>query len=209
MSFGQDAQAKAEERAKRERVMNADDDLAKDPHLARGAGGQYHCKVCITTHPTEANYKVHREGKRHKMNVQRQEESAKRATQQRQDAIASQQNPQAPERSRVLKVPSNAPLPSHNVLKYSDPAVGKRAVCITVQVPNVPAGASPSHRLMNSHEQRVEPVNPKVLYLLVACEPYKTVGFKIPTQGLEQQNITTHWDVEKKTFTVHLYYPTK
>ena len=37
----------------------------------------------------------------------------------------------------------------------------------------------PKHRFMSAYEQRVEPPDKAWQYLLVAAEPYETIGFKV------------------------------
>lgn len=37
----------------------------------------------------------------------------------------------------------------------------------------------PKHRFMSAYEQRIEPPDKAWQYLLVAAEPYETIGFKV------------------------------
>jgi len=37
----------------------------------------------------------------------------------------------------------------------------------------------PKHRFMSAYEQRIEPPDKSWQYLLVAAEPYETIGFKV------------------------------
>jgi len=47
-------------------------------------------------------------------------------------------------------------------------------------------------------------------YLLCACEPYETVGFKIPNEPLDkgEGRFSTHWDDASHTFSIALYFAT-
>ena len=51
---------------------------------------------------------------------------------------------------------------------------------------------------MSSFEQRVEKPNGKYQYLLVAAEPYETVGFKIPNIEIDfsEGKYFEAWDKE-------------
>lgn len=45
-------------------------------------------------------------------------------------------------------------------------------------------------------------------YLLLACDPYETVGFKIPNEKIDkgEGKFVTNWDVEAKVFTLTLHF---
>jgi len=57
---------------------------------------------------------------------------------------------------------------------------------------------------MSSYEQRVEQTDPKYQYLLVAAEPYETIGFKIPNVEIDfsQGKFYEAWDKEQKKYTL-------
>ena len=46
--------------------------------------------------------------------------------------------------------------------------------------PEVSPRVKPKYRIMSAFEQRIEKADAKYQYLLIAAEPYETVGFKIP-----------------------------
>ena len=48
---------------------------------------------------------------------------------------------------------------------------------------------------MSPFEQRIEPPNKDFQYILFACEPYETVGFKIPNERIcrEAEKFVTTW----------------
>jgi len=60
-------------------------DLAKDPYFMRNHLGSYECRLCLTLHNNEGNYLAHTQGKRHQQNL------AKRAAREAQDAPAQPQ----------------------------------------------------------------------------------------------------------------------
>lgn len=47
-----------------------------------------------------------------------------------------------------------------------------------------------------------------VQYLLFACDPYETIGFKVPNLKIDKQEgrFFTNWDKEAKKFTVSYWY---
>ena len=62
----------------------------------------------------------------------------------------------------------------------------------------------PRHRFMSAYEQRVEPPDKNYQYLLFACEPYETIGFKVPNDAVDkgEDRFFTNWDVVGKKFTL-------
>lgn len=40
-------------------------------------------------------------------------------------------------------------------------------------------GIQPRHRFMSSYEQKIETPDKNYQYVLFACDPYETVGFKV------------------------------
>ena len=62
---------------------------------------------------------------------------------------------------------------------------------------------------MSAYEQKVEsPPDRRYQYLLVAAEPYETVGFKVPNEPLDRKEgmFVSHWDAKEKTLTLTLYF---
>ena len=61
---------------------------------------------------------------------------------------------------------------------------------------------------MSSFEQRIEKADAKYQYLLIAAEPYETVGFKIPNIDIDfsEGKFFEQWDKEMKRYTLHLFF---
>ena len=57
---------------------------------------------------------------------------------------------------------------------------------------------------MSAYEQRIEKPNSKYQYLLVAAEPYETIGFKIPNIQIDfsEGRYFEAWDKEQKRYTL-------
>jgi splicing factor 3A subunit 2 len=72
----------------------------------------------------------------------------------------------------------------------------------------VAEGVQPRFRFMSAYEQKVERIDARYQYLLVAAEPYETVAFKIPNLEIDRSpgRLFTHWDTEKLTYTLQLYF---
>ena len=61
---------------------------------------------------------------------------------------------------------------------------------------------------MSAYEQRIEKPNSKYQYLLVAAEPYETIGFKIPNIQIDfsEGRYFEAWDKEQKRYTLQLSF---
>lgn len=113
--------------------------------------------------------------------------------------------------------------PGYRVVKQRDPESGQRSLLFEVQYPEIEEGLQPRHRFMGAYEQRVEradknyqyvmPASAQLRavftpmcsrYLLVAAEPYETIGFKIPADEIDKSpgKFYTNWDPAKQVFTV-------
>ena len=59
-----------------------------------------------------------------------------------------------------------------------------------------------------TYEQKVEPPDGDYQFLLMAAEPYETIGFKIPNDRIDRDpgKFRTMWDAEKKVFTLQLCF---
>ena len=62
-------------------------DISKDPYYMRNNTGGCECKLCLTSHKTEANYMAHTQGRRHQENLRKRakEESDREARSQLSD----------------------------------------------------------------------------------------------------------------------------
>ena len=62
--------------------------------------------------------------------------------------------------------------------------------------------------MMSAYEQRIEKPNPKFQYLLVAAEPYETIGFKVPNIEIDfsEGRYFEAWDKDQKRYTLQLSF---
>ena len=98
--------------------------------------------------------------------------------------------------------------PGYRVTKERDPETQQKALLFEVEYPEVADKVKPRHRFMSAYEQRVEPPDKNYQYLLFACEPYDTIGFKVPNHDVDkdQGRFFTNWDVVGKKFTLSLQF---
>ncbi|EED91120.1 predicted protein [Thalassiosira pseudonana CCMP1335] len=185
-------------------------DLAKDPYLMRNHLGTYECKLCLTLHTNEANYLSHTQGKKHQAGLARRAAmEAKLARQKGEtDVMMPMRSTTASQRAET-KVKIGRP--GYEVSKSRDPESNARCLTFELHYPELDDARNrqPRHRFMSAYEQRVEtPPDRNYQYLLIACDPYETVAFKIPNEPIDKKEgkFVTNWDWEGKVFTLTLHF---
>ena len=82
--------------------------------------------------------------------------------------------------------------------------------CLTFEIdfPEVANGIQPRHRFMSAFEQKIEPPDKSYQYLLVACEPYETIAFKISSEPIDKREgrFNTYWDTKLLKFQIQFYF---
>ena len=184
-------------------------DLAKDPYLMRNHLGTYECKLCLTLHTNEANYLSHTQGKKHQSGLARR--AAMEAKLARQKEGTDVMMPMSSATTTISRTKVKIGRPGYEVSKSRDPESNERCLTFELHYPELddPRNTQPRHRFMSAYEQRVEtPPDGKYQYLLVACDPYETVGFKIPNEKIDkgEGKFVTNWDAEAKVFTLTLHF---
>lgn len=184
-------------------------DLAKDPYLIRNHLGQYECVLCMTVHTNEGSYLAHTQAKRHQTNLGRRaaKEAALAAKQEGASAggmiskmvqgQAAASKPQVPRCGR----------PKFVLKKLSDPESGAKGVLLLLHFPR--ARSAPRYRVMSAFEQRLEAPNRSYQYLLVGCEPYETLAFKMPNRELAagpEGGTFEYWDSDYSVYTIQVMY---
>ena len=193
-----DIQSRAGRRERLRKLALETVDLNKDPYFMRNHLGTYECKLCLTLHNTEGNYLAHTQGKRHQQNL------ARRAFKEARDAPIAPAATRYVEKRHTIKIGR----PGYKVTKSRDAATSQRCLLFEVDYPEADDASQPRHRFMSAYEQRVEPPDKAYQYLLFACEPYETIGFKIPNHDVDkdQGRFFTNWDVVGKKFTLSLQF---
>jgi len=184
-------------------------DLARDPYLMRNHLGTYECKLCLTLHTNEANYLSHTQGKKHQAGLARRAAMEAKMAKQNEATdvmMALRTGTQVSQAQSKVKIGR----PGYEVSKSRDPDTNARCLTFELHYPELDGGnRQPRHRFMSAYEQRVEtPPDNNYQYLLIACEPYETVGFKIPNEKIDkgEGKFVTNWDVDSKMFTLTLHF---
>ncbi|DAZ93970.1 TPA: hypothetical protein N0F65_008699 [Lagenidium giganteum] len=203
-----ESQANVDRRERLRKLALETIDISKDPYFMKNHLGSYECKLCLTLHNNEGNYLAHTQGKRHQTNL------ARRAAKEASDAANSAATANfmaaraaaaaAAARPRPLRIG----LPGYKVTKQRDPDTGARILLFQIHYPEHDPKLQPRHRFMSAFEQKVEPADKNVQYLLFACEPYETVAFKIPNREVDkgEGKCFSNWDKNGQTFTLQLTF---
>lgn len=208
VASAQNAERDRKERLRQLALENVD--LSKDPYLMRNHLGTYECKLCLTLHTNEGNYLAHTQGKKHQAGLARRAAMEKKLAQQLPAPLSTSSSGwtnknQMPTRVRIGR-------PGYEISKSRDPRTNQRCLSFQLHCPEAEIVngilMQPRHRFMSAYEQRVEPPDKRYQYLLVACEPYETVAFKIPNDPIDrgEGRFITNWDSETKTFTLTLFF---
>lgn len=205
-------------------------DLAKDPYILRNHLGSLECRLCLTIHTNEGSYLAHTQGKKHQTNLARRaaKEAKETAMREQREMGLLTMGPggmgmdTAPKKSfvkigrpgyKITKVREPAPITSEGYYDTSarPPRIG---LLFQIQYPEIKEGVKPLYRFMSTFEQRVEPQNRAWQYLVVAAEPYESVGFKLQSREIERGDgeegdegvgggeppTWSHWDGDTRTY---------
>ena len=174
----------------------SDVNLDNDPYLMRNQNGLLECKLCCTTHKTEASYLNHTYGKTHQRNLER-----RRVCEARKEALmggARISTQPKPEQKKVVQAKIGNP--SFDVHKLKDMQTGNLTILFEIQYPDIKKHTKPKYRIMSPFEQKVEQPNPKYQYLLFAAIPYNTISFKIPNMPVIEDQIIEDWKNQEKKY---------
>jgi len=175
-------------------------DLNKDPYFMRNHLGSYECKLCMSIHGNEGNYLAHTQGKRHQTNL------ARRASMDAKAAAAASRS--AIPITRQVKHVVRIGKPAYKVTKSREAGTGQRGLLFEVEYPDAEVGLQPRHRFMSAFEQRVEPADKAWQYLVLACDPYDSIGFKIPNAPIDrgENRIVSLYDAPTGKFSLKFFY---
>ncbi|OLL24648.1 Pre-mRNA-splicing factor sap62 [Neolecta irregularis DAH-3] len=184
-------------------------DLARDPYFMKNHLGSYECKLCLTVHVNDGSYLAHTQGKKHQANL------ARRAAKESREGAMDGATPlpygvagsQIPVRRNIIKIGR----PGYKITKSRDPMNRQLGLLFQLQYPEIHGDNHPRHRFMSAYEQHVEQPDRNWQYLLVACEPYETVAFKIQAKEIDrsQGRFWTHWDPDAKQYSMQFFFRTE
>lgn len=168
-------------------------DLAKDPYFMRNHLGSYECKLCLTLHNNEGSYLAHTQGKKHQSNL------ARRVAKEMKEA------PHLPTQSKQrkeYKTFTKIGRPGYRITKQMDPKTDQQSLLFQIDFPEIAKDVKPMHRFMSAYEQKKEPPQRQWQYLLIAAEPYETIGFKIPSRDIDKSDgkFFSVWNDQSRQF---------
>lgn len=210
-------------------------DLSKDPYILRNHVGSIECRLCLTVHPNEGSYLTHTQGRKHQTNLERRAEMESRGGKANMAGLLAQPAP-AKKTKSFVKIGR----PGYKITKLHEPLLppffdddaqqrlraessGRMGLLFQVHLPEIRLGVIPVHRLMSSFEQRLEQADPRWQYLVVAAEPYESIGFRLPSREIDRAPLLTveavpapvqrpesgtwsFWDADAKTYTIQLLF---
>ena len=108
----------------------------------------------------------------------------------------------------IRKVAVKIGRPGYKVTKVRDPATRQMGLLFQIHYPEIGVTIKPRHRFMSSFEQKIETPSKLHQYLLIAAEPYETIGFKIQARDIErsEERFIVHWDADTKTFSLQFFF---
>lgn len=173
-------------------------DLSKDPYFMRNHLGSYECKLCLTLHTNEGSYLAHTQGKKHQINL------ARRAAKEKLDMTIQPQPQMSSGPLKTVKIGR----PGYRVTKERDPDTQQKALLFEIEYPEAGEKAKPRHRFMSAYEQKIEVPDKNFQYLLVACDPYETISFKVPNMDVDKDKnkFYVNWDSHRKVFTMQVFF---
>lgn len=182
-------------------------DLDKDPYFFKNHVGSFECRLCLTVHQNDGSYLAHTQGKKHQTNLARR--AAREQKEGKRDATdpAADLSGMAGPRRNLVKIGR----PGYKITKIRDPVTRQQGLLFQLQYPDAETTVTPKWQVMNTFTQHVEEPDKNFQYLLVAAEPYETVGFKIPARELDKREDRqfSFWDPDAKEFWVQVMFMTE
>jgi splicing factor 3A subunit 2 len=192
-----DAQAALDRKERLRKLALETIDITKDPYFMKNHLGTFECKLCLTLHPSEGNYLSHTQGKRHQSNLGRR---------------AAMEAKNAPQRAAVTAVLPKRQIitigrPGYKITKSRGMISNQRILTFEVDYTECSPDIQPRHRFMSAYEQKIETPNKNYQYLVIACEPYDTISFKIPSDPIDkgEGKFYANWDERLKKFVIQLH----
>lgn len=195
-------------------------DLENDPYVIRNQLGMLECRLCLTTHVSEASYISHLGGRKHRMGLERRQELENRGAR---TTVPS-----------ALGVSISAPKrawdkigrPAYHVTKVRHPESLQMGVLVQVELPKMTV-KEPFFRFLLYYELSAKNQNvgasffdknggdaADFQYLVISGEPYENVAFAVPKGEIDRpedpsassESYWWHWDDDKKEFFMQFFY---
>ena len=118
--------------------------------------GQFECRLCLTTHISEANYLAHTQGRKHKQNL------AKQRFQEEQEKEVTTTRKPKPVIPRTMKIGQ----PGFTCKTQRDPATKQYSILIQINYPRIKEGIQPRFRFRSAYEYAKDDSKGKYQFVL-------------------------------------------
>ncbi|QPG72779.1 hypothetical protein FOA43_000080 [Brettanomyces nanus] len=195
-----DAETNQYRRERLRKLLLSKIDIDSDPYVVKNRAGVLECRLCLTTHFSEASYVTHTHGKRHQLSLMRRADKKKEQATGEQTVTGISDIP----KKKFVKIGR----PAYKITKIRDPVTAQKGLVFRLQFPKIKLDVKPRYRLMSSFEQSVEKPDSKYQYLIVGGEPYENVAFKISSDSIDLREGRTwdFWDRDIKEYYIQLFY---
>lgn len=203
-------------------------DLDKDPYVFRNHLGLLECRLCLTSHSTEASYISHLSGRKHGMNLERRRILSERANKTKQNEISTSM-------SNVDKRSwKSIGRPIFKITKIRDPNTLQMGMLLQAQYPRMTV-KEPYFCFMSYYElsqknrqecvkfldkekedhddnEASDPLNWQ--YLVISAEPYENISVVFPaSKKLEKtsddsksDSLWWYWDKDSAEFFLQVLF---
>lgn len=181
--------------------------ISSDPYVFKNNLGILECKLCLTTHMNETSYLTHRNGRRHVINLMRRSEFEEKKKLKQSNANDINDTGLGGVQKRKWHTIGK---PDYKIHKIKHPTTNNKGLRIEINLKDLKADTLPMYRLMSCFEQKKEEPNPNYQYLIVSCEPYQNICFKIPGDTIDLSSIDMKmWDFfnqDDKMYYIQFFY---
>lgn len=199
-------------------------DLEKDPYIFKNHLGSFECRLCLTVHQNDGSYLAHTQGKKHQTNLARR--AAREQKENGGPGGKGDIDPQtglpygvvgagfaalglggAVARKTFVKIGR----PAYKISKVRDPLTRQNGMIFQIQYPKIEPTVEPKWQIMSAFAQQIETPDRSYQYLLIAAEPYETIGFKIPSLPIDkrEERHFSFWDPDSKEYWLQIMFQTE
>lgn len=185
----------------RQNILEESFDITKDPFAFKNQIGLIECRLCITTHPSSANYFTHSLAKKHQNNLKKYQ-----ILKQQNNSLTSPEIEVQRIQREILTSRRDLGLPEFILRVNRHPVNYSEGVFLEVKVPDIETGKKPSYRFVSSFEQSVEEVDHNYQYFVVAAPGYELIGVKIPARNIDLDLCEEFWSATSKIYCVQIFF---
>ncbi|TBU04397.1 subunit 2 of splicing factor 3A [Hamiltosporidium tvaerminnensis] len=168
-----------QKRKRIKKIIEETSSIIKDKYHRINSIGKYECLLCYTLHNTEINYISHCQGTKHQNLLKKQIDTEK-----------------------IIDLKKNKLSPKYIIRNI----IQENKKGHNIQLEYTQSTEKPVFKFINSLEQKVEKYNKENIYLVILCEPYINVGFKIENKKVDECSIISYFNEFEKHFTIQFLY---